>query len=677
MWEMGGGFTIKKHMIITLIVIAISLFAAGCTSTVDDSTETIDDSTGVDEIKLTSASNIGTNVLTSFNEEVESPDIDTTAYIHPLASVIGNVHIGTNVMVSPGASVRGDEGQPIHVGNDSNIQDGVVLHALESEEHGEAVEHNLVEVDGNKYAVYVGDRVSMAHQSHVHGPSKVGDDTFIGMQSFVFKAKVGNNCVLEPVTAVIGVTIPDGRFVPAGTVVTTQAQADALPEVTDDYAYRNTNGAVVHVNELLAEGYNELHEPVSHINANVLTSFNEEVETPDIDPTAYIHPLSSVIGDVHIGTNVMVSPGASVRGDEGQPIHVGDDSNIQDGVVLHALETEEHGEAVEHNLVEVDGNRYAVHIGDRVSLAHQSQVHGPSKVGDDTFIGMQSFVFKAKVGNNCVLEPVTAVIGVTIPDGRFVPAGTNVTTQAQADALSEVTDDYAYRNTNEAVVHVNELLAEGYNELHEPVSHISANVLTSFNEEVESPDLDPTAHIHPLASVIGDVHIGTNVMVSPGASVRGDEGQPIHVGNDSNIQDGVVLHALETEEHGEAVEHNLVEVDGNKYAVYIGDRVSLAHQSQVHGPSKVGDDTFIGMQSFVFKAKVGNNCVLEPVTAVIGVTIPDGRFVPAGTVVTTQAQADALPEVTDDYAYRHTNEAVVHVNEQLAEGYNELMGEAE
>jgi len=83
------------------------------------------------------------------------------------------------------------------------------------------------------------------------------------------------------------------------------------------------------------------------------------------------------------------------------------------------------------------------------------------------------------------------------------------------------------------------------------------------------------------------------------------------------------------------------------------------------------------MQSFVFKAEVGNNCVLEPVTAVIGVTIPDGRFVPAGTVVTTQAQADALPEVTDDYAYRNTNEAVVHVNEQLAEGYNELLGEAD
>ena len=137
-----------------------------------------------------------------------------------------------------------------------------------------------------------------------------------------------------------------------------------------------------------------------------------------------------------------------------------------------------------------------------------------------------------------------------------------------------------------------------------------------------------------------------------------------------------MLHALETEELGTPVENNLVEVDGKKYAVYVGDRVSLAHQSHVHGPAIVGDDTFIGMQVLVFKATVGNNCVLEPGSAVIGVTIPNGRYVTSGSVITNQAQADALPEITEGYAYRHTNEAVVHVNEQLAEGYLEMMAEA-
>ena len=202
-------------------------------------------------------------------------------------------------------------------------------------------------------------------------------------------------------------------------------------------------------------------------------------------------------------------------------------------------------------------------------------------------------------------------------------------------------------------------------------SNIRANPVTPWNPEPTEPVIDPTAYIHPQASVIGYVTIGASVMVSPMASVRSDEGMPIFVGNETNIQDGVVLHALETiDEEGEPVEKNQVEVDGKKYAVYVGERVSLAHQAQIHGPAYVGNDTFIGMQALVFKAKIGNNCVLEPTSAAIGVTIPDGRYVPAGTVVTSQAEADRLPEVTDDYAYRHTNEAVVYVNVNLAEGYN-------
>ncbi|RXA17440.1 carbonic anhydrase [Methanosarcina sp. MSH10X1] len=202
-------------------------------------------------------------------------------------------------------------------------------------------------------------------------------------------------------------------------------------------------------------------------------------------------------------------------------------------------------------------------------------------------------------------------------------------------------------------------------------SNIRENPVTPWNPEPVAPVIEPTACIDPQASVIGNVTIGASVMVSPMASIRSDEGMPIFVGNRTNVQDGVVLHALETiDEEGETVEKNLVEIEGKKYAVYIGENVSLAHQAQVHGPASVGSDTFIGMQAFVFKSKVGNNCVLEPRSAAIGVTIPDGRYIPAGTVVTSQAEADKLPEVTDDYAYRHTNEAVVYVNVNLAEGYN-------
>jgi carbonic anhydrase/acetyltransferase-like protein (isoleucine patch superfamily) len=203
-------------------------------------------------------------------------------------------------------------------------------------------------------------------------------------------------------------------------------------------------------------------------------------------------------------------------------------------------------------------------------------------------------------------------------------------------------------------------------------SNIRENPVTPWNPVPTAPVIDPTACIDPQASVIGAVEIGASVMVSPMASIRSDEGMPIFVGSGSNVQDGVVLHGLETiNEEGEPVEKNLVEVGGKKYSVYIGENVSLAHQSQVHGPASVGNDTFIGMQAFVFKSKIGNNCVLEPTSAAIGVTVPDGRYIPAGMVVTSQAEADKLPEITEDYAYKHTNEAVVYVNVHLAEGYNE------
>lgn len=201
---------------------------------------------------------------------------------------------------------------------------------------------------------------------------------------------------------------------------------------------------------------------------------------------------------------------------------------------------------------------------------------------------------------------------------------------------------------------------------------IHKNVITDFCGKEYTPVIDPSAYIHPLAAVIGNVSVGKRVMVSPFASIRGDEGQPIFVGDEANIQDGVVLHALETEHNGHAIDKHLVEVQGRKYAVYVGKRVSLAHQVQIHGPASVGDDSFVGMQSLVFKAEVGSNCVIEPGCIVMGVHVPDGRIVPAGTVLKRQEDADRLPAITADYPLKDLNKDVVHVNTSLADGYNKI-----
>ncbi|MBI4715484.1 MAG: carbonic anhydrase [Nitrospirae bacterium] len=199
---------------------------------------------------------------------------------------------------------------------------------------------------------------------------------------------------------------------------------------------------------------------------------------------------------------------------------------------------------------------------------------------------------------------------------------------------------------------------------------VGPNVLTSFNPDVNDPVIAKSAFVHAIGSVIGDVTLGNRVYVAPTASVRGDEGQGIYIGDESNVQDGVVLHGLETFDDGKPVEKNQVEYNGKKYSVYVGNRVSMAHQSQVHGPALVEDDVFIGMQSLVFKSTVGKGAVIEPGAKVIGVKVPAGRYVPAGMALTKQTDADNLPEITEAYSFREINKAVVHVNTQLADGYN-------
>jgi carbonic anhydrase/acetyltransferase-like protein (isoleucine patch superfamily) len=122
--------------------------------------------------------------------------------------------------------------------------------------------------------------------------------------------------------------------------------------------------------------------------------------------------------------------------------------------------------------------------------------------------------------------------------------------------------------------------------------------VTPWNPKLNEPVTDPTAYnSHPQASVvIGDGTIDNIVMVSPMASIRGDERMSIFVGNESNIKDGVVLHAVETiDEEGDPVEKNLANVSGKKYAVYVGERVSLAHQSNIHYTNKTVVDVNVNL----------------------------------------------------------------------------------
>lgn len=212
--------------------------------------------------------------------------------------------------------------------------------------------------------------------------------------------------------------------------------------------------------------------------------------------------------------------------------------------------------------------------------------------------------------------------------------------------------------------------------------NVHANVKTDFNENVVYPSIERTAFIHPFAVVIGDCHIGKMVLMAPTAVCRDDEGSPIRVGDYSNIQDGVVLHALETTEDGKNLDGRRFSASGDRllgndtrfgdgYAIWVGERTSLAHGALVHGPAWIGNDTFVGMEAMVFNAKVGSNVAIGVASTITGgVTIADNRFVPPGTVITTQEQADALP-LRVGSPYENINKGVIHVNENLAEQYDQ------
>jgi carbonic anhydrase/acetyltransferase-like protein (isoleucine patch superfamily) len=87
-----------------------------------------------------------------------------------------------------------------------------------------------------------------------------------------------------------------------------------------------------------------------------------------IDPSAFIHPLAVVLGDVTLGARVSVWPTAVVRGDS-DVIAIGAESNVQDGAVLHT------------------DPGLPMRIGARVAIGHRAIVHGAT-VEDDVLIGM-------------------------------------------------------------------------------------------------------------------------------------------------------------------------------------------------------------------------------------------------------------------------------------------------
>ncbi|MEO1690107.1 MAG: ribulose bisphosphate carboxylase small subunit [Cyanobacteria bacterium J06631_6] len=182
---------------------------------------------------------------------------------------------------------------------------------------------------------------------------------------------------------------------------------------------------------------------------------------------------------------------------------------------------------------------------------------------------------------------------------------------------------------------------------------------TPWSDNLATPKIDDSAYVHSFSRLIGDVRIGANVFVAPGSSIRADEGTPFHIGESSNIQDGVVIHGLE--------QGRVAGDDDRQYSVWIGKNTCITHMALIHGPAYIGDECFVGFRSTVFNAKVGNGCIIMMHALIQDVEIPPGKYVPSGAVIVNQQQAERLPDVID--SDRSFANHVVEINEALLAGY--------
>lgn len=186
----------------------------------------------------------------------------------------------------------------------------------------------------------------------------------------------------------------------------------------------------------------------SGINLNV--SANPNGDLPLIDGGAYVDSTARIIGNVRIGSGCYIGPYAVIRADEADadgnvmPVVIGDDSNVQDGVSIHALAGTE------------------VRIGQRCSIAHGAIVHGPCSIGDDCFVGFRSVVFKSVLQGGVFVGTSAVVQGVELAEGDCAAPNASVLSSEDVTRFVIKTSDEE-RMFMEKVVAANRLLVKGYN----------------------------------------------------------------------------------------------------------------------------------------------------------------------------------------------------------------------
>lgn len=125
---------------------------------------------------------------------------------------------------------------------------------------------------------------------------------------------------------------------------------------------------------------------------------------PVVHPSAFVHPQAAVTGNVIIGKDVYVGPGAAIRGDWGG-IVIEDGCNVQENCTIHMFP------GVTVTLKE------GAHIG------HGAIVHG-ANIGRNVLVGMNSVLMdEVEIGDECIIGAMTFIHAKTIIPARSLVVG--------------------------------------------------------------------------------------------------------------------------------------------------------------------------------------------------------------------------------------------------------------
>ena len=149
------------------------------------------------------------------------PVIHKSAFIHPNATVTGNVIIGKNVYVGPGAAIRGDWGEII-IEDGCNVQENCTVHMFPGT------------------TVLLKEGAHVGHGAIIHGAT-LGKNCLIGMNSVLMdNVVIGDECIVGALSFVPADTVFEKRKVIVGN------PAKAVKDVSDDMIKWKTMGTALY-----------------------------------------------------------------------------------------------------------------------------------------------------------------------------------------------------------------------------------------------------------------------------------------------------------------------------------------------------------------------------------------------------------------------------------------------